>query len=84
MRAQRPPCLCDFEVCLELAQDGAVPSYFHKGLDLLDMYNTETEDDDTYDRRKSCPCPKSSSNLGGVDHLAVLNSSATRRTLPWT
>ena len=44
MRAQCPPCPCDFEACLELAEEGgAVRAYLQMGLDLLRMCsNTET------------------------------------------
>jgi ankyrin repeat protein len=37
MCAQRPPCPCDFNACLELAEDEAVRAYFQTGLDLLAM-----------------------------------------------
>jgi ankyrin repeat protein len=48
MRAQRPPCPCNFNACLELAEDGGeVRAYFQTGLELLAMCNTEAEDDDT-------------------------------------
>jgi hypothetical protein len=43
MRAQKPPCPCDFEACLELAEEGgAVRAYLQMGLDLLRMCKTET------------------------------------------
>ena len=43
MRAQCPPCPCDFEACLELAEEGgAVRAYLQMGLDLLRMCKTET------------------------------------------
>jgi hypothetical protein len=44
MRAQCPPCPCDFEACLELAEEGgAVRAYLQMALDLLRMCsNTET------------------------------------------
>ena len=38
MRAQKPPCPCDFEACLELAEEGgAVWAYLQMGLDLVRM-----------------------------------------------
>jgi len=41
MRAQRPPRPCDFEACLELAEEGgAVEAYVTMGLDLLRMCST--------------------------------------------
>jgi hypothetical protein len=44
MRAQ-PPCPCDFEVCLELAEEGgAVQAYLQIALHLLMMCMTETKD----------------------------------------
>jgi hypothetical protein len=47
MRAQQPPCPCDYELCLELAEDGGeVQAYFQMGLNLLTMCNPVTEDDD--------------------------------------
>jgi hypothetical protein len=47
MRAQRLPCPCDLEACLELAKDGGeVRAYFQTGLDLLAMCDTEIDDDD--------------------------------------
>jgi hypothetical protein len=46
MRAQRPPFPCDFEACLELAEDEAVRAYFRTGLDPLAMCNIDTDDDD--------------------------------------
>ena len=45
MRAQKPPCPCDFEVCLGLAKEGgAVRAYLQMGLDLLDLCSISTED----------------------------------------
>ena len=45
MRAQCPPCPCDFEACLELAEEGgAVRAYLQMGLDLLRMCGISTED----------------------------------------
>ena len=43
MRAQRPPCPCDFNACLEVAEDKAVWAYFQTGLDLLRMCGIRTE-----------------------------------------
>ena len=41
MRAQKTPCPCDFEACLELAgEGGAVEAYVTMGLDLLRMCST--------------------------------------------
>jgi len=37
MRAQRPPCSCDFETCLCLAEDEGVYTYFQISINLLDM-----------------------------------------------
>ena len=40
MRAHCPPCPCDFEACLELAEEGgAVEAYLQAGLNLLDICN---------------------------------------------
>jgi ankyrin repeat protein len=45
MRAQKPPCPCDFEACLGLAEEGgAVRAYLQTGLDLLRMCDISTED----------------------------------------
>ena len=45
MRAQKPPCPCDFRACLELAEEGgAVRAYLQMGLDLLRMCRISTED----------------------------------------
>ena len=45
MRAQKPPCPCDFEACLGLAEEGgAVRAYLQMGLDLLRMCGISTED----------------------------------------
>jgi ankyrin repeat protein len=45
MRAQKPPCPCDFQVCLELAEEGgAVRAYLQMGLDPLRMCDTSTGD----------------------------------------
>ena len=45
MRAQKPPCPCDFRVCLGLAEEGgAVRAYLQMGLDFLRIcsFNTIT------------------------------------------
>jgi hypothetical protein len=45
MRAQKPPCPCDFRACLGLAEEGgAVRAYLQMGLDLLRMCDISTED----------------------------------------
>jgi hypothetical protein len=45
MRAQKPPCPCDFEACLGLAEEGgAVRAYLQMGLDLLRMCRISPED----------------------------------------
>ena len=45
MRAQKPPCPCNFEACLQLAEEGgAVWAYLQMGLDLLNMCGISTED----------------------------------------
>ena len=43
MRAQRPPCSCEFRECVGLAEEGeAVEAYLQMGLVLLRMCSTET------------------------------------------
>jgi ankyrin repeat protein len=45
MRAQKPPCPCDFWVCLRLAEEnGGVRAYLQRGLDLLYMCGISSED----------------------------------------
>jgi hypothetical protein len=45
IRAQPPPCPCDFEACLELAEEGrAVRAYIQMALHFLAMCQTETKD----------------------------------------
>ena len=44
MRAQLPPCPCDFWARLELARGEPVCNYLHMGLNLLDVCSTESAD----------------------------------------
>jgi hypothetical protein len=45
MRAQKPPCPCDFKACLGLAEEGgAMRAYLQMGLDLLRMSGINIKD----------------------------------------